>query len=47
MEQSLLQQHLDIVRADLHRAEKLFGPSPIPPPENVVPDEDVVQKWIH
>ncbi|WP_260972942.1 hypothetical protein [Mycolicibacterium llatzerense] len=47
MERSLLQQHLDETRADLRRAEKLFGTAPIAPPENIVPDEHVVKKWLH
>lgn len=47
VEHSLLQQQLDETRANLRRAEKLFGATPIAPPENIVPDEDVVKKWIH
>lgn len=47
MERSQLQQHLDEVRADLRRTQKLFGPGLIAPPENIPPDEDMVKKWIH
>lgn len=47
MEGSLLQQQLNETREDLQRAEKLFGSAPIAPPENIVPDEHVVKKWLH
>jgi hypothetical protein len=47
MERSQLQQQLNELRADLHRAQNLFGPTPMPPPENIPPDEDMVKKWIH
>jgi hypothetical protein len=46
MEASLLQQHLDQVRADLRRAQSLFGDSPIPPPAVITPDESVVKLWV-
>lgn len=35
MADSLLQQHLDEVRALLARARELFGANPIAPPENL------------
>ncbi|MGD9622264.1 MAG: hypothetical protein AB7G47_19745 [Mycolicibacterium sp.] len=47
MERSLLQLQLDQVRADLERAQELFGDNPFAPPENVAPDESVVRRWIH
>lgn len=43
---NLLQQHLDEVRADLRRAQAVFGESPVPPPANIVPDETMVRQWI-
>jgi len=46
MQQSLLQQHLDDVRAELKRAINLFGQSPATPPTNVIPDETAVKKWV-
>jgi len=40
MGESLLQQHLDEVRALLQRARDLFGPHPVAPPESLTPDAD-------
>jgi hypothetical protein len=46
MERSLLQQHLDEVRADVRRALALFGDSPVAPPANIAPDESLVKQWV-
>lgn len=39
MGESLLQQQLDEVRALLQRARELFGPDPLPPPDDIAPDD--------
>ncbi|MFV8176905.1 hypothetical protein [Mycolicibacterium peregrinum] len=46
MDGSVLQQHLDEVRADVRRALSLFGAAPVQPPTNIAPDESVVQKFV-
>ncbi|MEX1175396.1 MAG: hypothetical protein WEB51_07500 [Mycobacterium sp.] len=35
MAESLLQQQLDDIRMLLRRAQDLFGPGSVPPPENI------------
>jgi hypothetical protein len=46
MADSLLQQHLDEVRAMLVRARELFGANPVEPPAHIAPPRDAAQKWI-
>ncbi len=46
MADSVLQQQLDEVRALLERARGLFGADPVPPPTDIAPDPDAVQRWV-
>ncbi|WP_169717544.1 hypothetical protein [Mycobacterium saskatchewanense] len=47
MADSALQQQLDEVRALLARARELFGPNPIAPPTDIVPDPGAAKIWLH
>jgi hypothetical protein len=46
MADSALQQQLDEVRALLMRARELFGPNPVAPPSDIVPDPDAARTWL-
>jgi hypothetical protein len=46
MADSALQQQLDEVRALLIRTRELFGPNPIEPPADFVPDPDAARTWL-
>jgi hypothetical protein len=41
MAESLLQQQLDDIRMLLKRAQELFGPGSVPPPENITGAGDI------
>lgn len=46
MADSAVQQQLDEVRALLHRARALFGPDPIAPPTQILPDPDAADPQV-
>ncbi|WP_197514505.1 hypothetical protein [Mycobacterium sp. E342] len=46
MAESALQQQLDEVRALLARARELFGPNPVEPPTDIVPDPEAAKTWV-